>query len=1481
MTSSSRRRRSSSADRRRGAAGASARSLTRTLLPVNAIEESVFRAAYITTSDNELPPLFSWILTILEDVQWLSFAWNTELMHGVPWVLAAVIEPTRFLTTYASFSAANVVALFLVFTVTSLFALVSYSMHQQKKLPIALLRFLRVLATLLMTVCSIPILTLLVGGLHCVGPNGGTLAGFNVPCTSATHLPLLIFDVLGLVVFIPLTLTGALVFLDNSPTSSSPLARAHGRIDFLAIATRIALVFLDVFRTDIAGDAAGRLAFLALASAGLAYLATIFASRQPYFSAAMTTLRVAMLASASATMLATLVVLAVGAGDEWWLATVPVAAVALAVGALVARWYATHYLARTIRFWHRVCRAEAGMNGAAEGEEAGSLGLAALIREKAAEAAAANDDDGGAGSDEDGGGKRLDGSSDPPCPVILHTRPSVSSEAGTTAAEHHHVHKPNLPAIVASHTSLRAPPPRSPPQQRRLSSAKLAAVTPPNPPKLFSDLLAGTSTDALNIIDERKPRHRTRVFDSPLQVEACLRFLRKNPTPRQVALGLQLLDRGLLEFPHDPLLQLLAATYLAAYYAADGGTAAAADLLRELRSSTATANGKPGNPHGGRRRRVPMDVRFLVYAYDRASRAEGAHVLDRAARDALARDAAESHIAALAALRDFWDAVRNAAPVAALALVIERLAVAQARAGETYVLLLEKHRDKNVLRAYAQFLGSVAADQVRAAQILEVADEIEQQETRARTAMGSQGGGAGAGGRTEPWTRSTGSLNHGPLAGRIATTGGSLPKVSPSSANGPSSSADRLAPLPPRAAAALVRTDGPSPPPPPSELSARPRAASFAQVDTYFPPHDGSGEPHPAELSYEAGSHTLREYAASAGSGTSSSRASRQRTHARRMLLERVSRPLHQAWRVAVASFLFLASVAAGFATCWAFFKSTGFVLDTYSAVRSARTASLLIVEMVRTMVYANVVASPTKFATALNSLKTSGLPVVTNGLPVLAQLEASTAASGLASAKFRVYLARLAPPLIADMVAADQTSLEIVKSVLTAGNLALAYPYAALTPDVFATIPTFRFITDNLVPVFGAIRTLSQGSITQYFVLVENATNQIAACLTASLVLLVVVVAVFHHSVVLRFFANESRVLRLVRALPRSAASAMLTQVEEEMETFREVALGDDDDDDPGIPAASVDYRVGGSGSGAGGSGGGGSGGGAPGNGQRSRKYQLVTLGAATVAAAVVAGMFAVPLQSMSLQMDMQRLMWSSERRFNTITSRVLSLEYFSTQSPIQNLTLVGYMRSAVYDLAANHKNLLDDTNGLQVSLPAHTVWPRDCVGTPTLCPGVTDQPEIGWTRAVASQPMDTEISQFIDVLTRVGDAMANSATVPRDTNGTAARSWQLALAMSTDVQNRLTAIHTAIKDMMAARVADSMAVTAAMFGAACIVSCAGLVGVYLGIVVRLRREAVALTAVLYLIPPAVVAKDAPGLAKLLESGGAQLELSGNSDDV
>ncbi|KXS13284.1 hypothetical protein M427DRAFT_146690 [Gonapodya prolifera JEL478] len=213
------------------------------------LEHTLFSVLNSMVSGNEVPSSLAYPLTIFEDVQLLYFCWYPGYSFpGMPPWLPYIWNVFAYRPdSYGTFLILLGVAVSIVVTLvaTIVFSGISFSRGKFKYMwPLTLLRAGTMLAV---GALNIPITEVLITVLDCDGGFVNTypsVASF----ASTQHILPFVVSVLCLVLFIPYTLTMALVYVDANPKSSTnPLTRAHGRTDLMYLVVKLIAVFLWEF----------------------------------------------------------------------------------------------------------------------------------------------------------------------------------------------------------------------------------------------------------------------------------------------------------------------------------------------------------------------------------------------------------------------------------------------------------------------------------------------------------------------------------------------------------------------------------------------------------------------------------------------------------------------------------------------------------------------------------------------------------------------------------------------------------------------------------------------------------------------------------------------------------------------------------------------------------------------------------------------------------------------------------------------------------------------------------------------------------------------------------------------------------------------------------------------------------------------------------------------------------------------------------
>ncbi|KAI9222964.1 hypothetical protein BC828DRAFT_377095 [Blastocladiella britannica] len=1229
-------------------------------LRISRWERSLFSITYLVCRDNDLPPRVTWILTALEDLLWLSFAFNPRVFTSLPFGIAAVMEPVRAFMSYSDFAIVNFVALLLVFSTVSMVAAVGVLQHIQAKVPIPLLRIMRWNITLLLTTLSIPVASVLVGGLNC--GSSGQLTEFGVLCTGGQHFPLLILNILGMLVYIPLLLIGALVFVETSPTSKSSISRTHGRVDVRVVTYRLVFVVLDaIARNGISTT----LLWMQMAAitAGLAHQSWSYMTQLPYYDLKTNMFRAGMTAAATAAMLTSIVVLAISGGPanmaasgtgSAWLALLPATVGGYIVGAAGARWNSMRQVEKAIALWHGISKESAA--GPPLIPKSGLLAPPVIIHSHSSssvpsEGSGVAADPGPTSSPFTSGSASRSQTSSPAAAEKFTAMCNRRRSESAVSANAPLLETPvagSTGVVSSSSSSILSSRDRDHDRDRAVASVPQHQSARPHAPK------PGSSAELLAAVRESPVPQITRVFTSPAHFENVVRFVRSNPAPRQTALGRELLDRGLVEFPDDPIVLLVVVAYFSTYYGPEG-TRTADALMASL---------------GSMPKAVPLDIKFFAFSRDRAARDMGAHVLDRAALDNLERDMRKHHLRALCMVRDAWELIRTSAKPQEVSEAVGKLAVHAAGARSAYAKLLERNpHDKNLLRSYAQFLTFVEADVSRATQILEDADAAEFNESQA----------------AHP------SSNRTPIsASPISSTDGLAMTRGPPELFGSTGGDD---------------VD--------DNLSSSP---DIGDVDKSRTKPAGSGgklafSPGAFEAPTSAGKGgpMVGNVAASETSGTSMSKVHRQKLQLRAAVTERVVQPLYATSVMYTFLALTFAAMTLGFVICQRLFTATTSVMnDDFRSAQDARNDGLKIADSIRALVYANGIQSQPAFTSAQATI---GSMIQELEGQIIPKVAACLANLTTPPPTFRMYTAHLLPN-VTDYSVLTLSGLDTAKLVVLAGKLTLSYPYRALTPAVIATIPELRFVTDNLSVILQALKSLPETGIQSYLQLMISSEGSMIFNLVCTLLILAGMFFYVDRMILRKYFKHESEITRLLLSVPRSAASHLVTEVEEAIESFREVTE-EESDTLAGLqsPAALLTRPD------------------VVGKNRGGPQYRLRLFGTAAllITTGLTIGMYALTLRMINLSSSLVVMSDSANQRFYTSAIQLYTREFVSQDPAVSLSAIIKNTRGQLSDLTGLHQSLVADPNGLGLLLPVLTVYPRNCTNVREC--KITENLAIGFT--------------------------------------------------------------------------------------------------------------------------------------------------------
>ncbi|ORZ36427.1 hypothetical protein BCR44DRAFT_83630 [Catenaria anguillulae PL171] len=477
--------------------------------------------------------------------------------------------------------------------------------------------------------------------------------------------------------------------------------------------------------------------------------------------------------------------------------------------------------------------------------------------------------------------------------------------------------------------------------------------------------------------------------------------------------------------------------------------------------------------------------------------------------------------------------------------------------------------------------------------------------------------------------------------------------------------------------------------------------------------------------------------------------------------------------------------------------------------------------------------------------------------LPVIAGSDNSVTKN---QARFRLF-SHHPHPNITDFIPLEPTSIEVTTVVMQAASVALTQSvFGQLTAEQFKQSTELKFLTDNLRKVLLGLKALPDTVIAGYDHTASFYISAIYVFIGVSLVFPFFLFVLMHNRILNRYFTSERRILRLIRDIPKRKAGELVSTVDEEIESFREITDGGDSPDDASIninprltqPTQSTV------------------------NAKRGRRYTWASIAGLIAMASIMLFMFMETLNLLNIAADMQRMIDSGDRRFYCSLERIYSREYImrsvtpSHDHAISKIDIIQQTRAALTSLEDLHEHLDHDEDGLIRLVPALVTLPRDCTNLAS-CPGVVEDLDIGMTRETGSLPLNTEIVRLLDTGRLFIDSMVHDTGSNSTVDPLVNQKWRLLMAITTDVMSRLGEIDSAIQQALNDRLAHVSTVVIVTY--VCFLLCAALnLGGFVFVAMRrLKREAKTLATLLFLIPPAVV-KEMPELFEFLESGGLTL---------
>ncbi|KAI8823194.1 uncharacterized protein EV422DRAFT_523714 [Fimicolochytrium jonesii] len=262
--------------------------------PPSALEKTVFTFLYTMCKDADHSSFFAYILLVIEDVQLISFSWVPEAIPGLPHIIPEVMYPLE--AVFPHYDVFLVLFFIAIATMSATIVLATFSaisLQQGSFKWIWPLVLLRLLSSMVATVFFMPFMEIFILAVVCRPLSPGAtphLSDFpETECFTASHWPIFILAILGLLVTVPFGILVNYIYVIPTPDSRNPMAKAHGLFDVLYFILKGVLVLSSRFTSETVELIILTLINVLLIGASLHYM--------PYFEKRVNNLRTSLLSA--------------------------------------------------------------------------------------------------------------------------------------------------------------------------------------------------------------------------------------------------------------------------------------------------------------------------------------------------------------------------------------------------------------------------------------------------------------------------------------------------------------------------------------------------------------------------------------------------------------------------------------------------------------------------------------------------------------------------------------------------------------------------------------------------------------------------------------------------------------------------------------------------------------------------------------------------------------------------------------------------------------------------------------------------------------------------------------------------------------------------------------------------------------------------------------------------------------------------------
>jgi hypothetical protein len=196
------------------------------------------------------------------------------------------------------------------------------------------------------------------------------------------------------------------------------------------------------------------------------------------------------------------------------------------------------------------------------------------------------------------------------------------------------------------------------------------------------------------------------------------------------------------------------------------------------------------------------------------------------------------------------------------------------------------------------------------------------------------------------------------------------------------------------------------------------------------------------------------------------------------------------------------------------------------------------------------------------------------------------------------------------------------------------------------------------------------------------------------------------------------------------------------------------------------------------------------------------------------------------------------------------------------------------VLDLRADQDIFLRDPYGPNTYFPEDTLEPRDCLAQGSACSSLIDRPDIGFTKATASLPLNDEIMRVVSTAEIMISHVMTKNQIGDNLWSLDDAVWQLLQELVIDVVDRLKAVDQKLSNLLHQNINFNSNINKGIFVIALSSSLCAILLLFQKGLSGLLDRTLALTALVFQIPEPML-KELPALQRVVDTHGLYLGMT------